>query len=523
MAGDKVQINTFAFYSGAVQTPASDNTLLNDLLSTLVSGVTQQSGGKIGSGNSTQLSNAVSPNVLSFLNSRNYNINLPKAYLNWVLLDDQFKYVAGNMGALQVQSGSSKQPLVAPLQTMAKNGYLYIYVSNQSPQNVYFDDLTVTHTTGPLVQEQSYYPFGLQMAGISDKAMIKLDSKNKFNGGVELEEDYGVNLYSTFYRQYDPQIGRFGGVDCKSEMSALMSVYQFGNNNPVSFNDPGGDLSQADWNDLLKRVSTGDLGHGGYYSDEGPGGFNPFASDDQAFMYGAMNMTWGSDGGGGSDGSIGFAGSFEEALNRYNGGMITEGMAQEYQAITWGTQASNVTASSVNGGFNVGLTATSTGNSYTVFVSTQSIRDGMDFLADLYGTAHNNESNGLETAKSATEVTDMGLGFIADYLQPGSRSAEMLTGGSELKLISKSTSSIAGGLLGVANLGLTIADGINNSKGWQNHNTADVVVSTAETGLALFEVTSPLGWAFGVGMFVGNLISEHYTGKSITENLFDHD
>jgi hypothetical protein len=87
--------------------------------------------------------------------------------------------------AIQVAAGSSKQVLVAPLQTMAKNGYLYIYVSNQSPQDVYFDDLIGTHTTGPLLQEQSYYPFGLQMAGISDKALGKLDSKNKFNGGVE--------------------------------------------------------------------------------------------------------------------------------------------------------------------------------------------------------------------------------------------------------------------------------------------------------------------------------------------------
>jgi hypothetical protein len=61
---------------------------------------------------------------------------------------------------------------------------------------------------GPLLQEQSYYPFGLQMAGISDKALGKPDSKNKFNGGAELEEDYGVNLYSTFYRQYDPLLAQ---------------------------------------------------------------------------------------------------------------------------------------------------------------------------------------------------------------------------------------------------------------------------------------------------------------------------
>ena len=78
------------------------------------------------------------------------------------------------------------------------------------------------------------------MTGISNKAMMKLDSKNKFNGGVELEEEYGVNLYSTFYRQYDPQIGRFGGVDVLSESTMGLSGYQFGNNNPASNNDPSG-------------------------------------------------------------------------------------------------------------------------------------------------------------------------------------------------------------------------------------------------------------------------------------------
>jgi len=300
MAGDKVQISTFAFYNTATQPPVTDNTLLNDLLSTLVSGVTAQSGGKIGSGNTTAVSNAVSPAVLSFLNSRTYNSSLPKAYLNWVLLDDQFKYVAGNMGAMQVMAGSSKQALVAPLQTIAKNGYLYIYVSNQSPQNVYFDDLIIKHYTGPLLQEQSYYPFGLEMAGISDKALGKLDSKNKFNGGSEIEEDFGVNLYSTFYRQYDPQIGRFSGVDALSEENFEQNPYEFAFNDPIYWNDPSGLLSDAqheitldeiiitglvvldevrinriptasgidqfDWNNLLDRFSPNNNG-GGFSGD----------------------------------------------------------------------------------------------------------------------------------------------------------------------------------------------------------------------------------------------------------------
>ena len=78
------------------------------------------------------------------------------------------------------------------------------------------------------------------MAGISDAAIRKLNSENKFNGGAELEEDYGVNLYSTFYRRYDPQIGRFSGVDALSDLNNDLTPYRFAFNNPISLNDHSG-------------------------------------------------------------------------------------------------------------------------------------------------------------------------------------------------------------------------------------------------------------------------------------------
>jgi len=475
MAGDKVQISTFAFYNTTTQPPVTDNTLLNDLLSTLVSGVTAQSGGKITSGGSTQLSNTVSPNILSFLNSRTYNSSLPKAYLNWVLLDDQFKYVAGNMGAVQVIAGSSKQALVAPLQTIAKNGYLYIYVSNQSPQNVYFDDLVIKHYTGPLLQEQSYYPFGLEMAGISGQAMGKLDSKNKFNGGTELEEDYGVNLYSTFYRKYDPQIGRFSGVDCQSEASIGRSVYQFGANNPISNNDPYGDLTQADLDRLWNSPNRGT------WSESS--GSQLFDTQDQAFMYGAMEMTgsWGppSGRGGGGGSRRGSPTSFEDALYRYNGGRITAGMAQEYQSVTWGIQAENVTASSVKGGFNVALTATSTGNSYSVFVSEKSIKEGLDFLQNLYGNTqppryegipfdNNQESNAwLTTGLTVSKYTDDALTLNGGIIYGSQKLANSLARTSS-KIITKiPVLDVIGDVTGVA----SIAE--HSVKFYQNPNWND--------------------------------------------------
>ena len=83
------------------------------------------------------------------------------------------------------------------------------------------------------------------MAGISSKAAGGVQNRFKFNGGSELEEELGVSSYSTFFRRYDQQIGRFWGVDVLSEAAYSFSPFQFGFNNPISFNDPTGAKSEA--------------------------------------------------------------------------------------------------------------------------------------------------------------------------------------------------------------------------------------------------------------------------------------
>ncbi len=132
------------------------------------------------------------------------------------------------------------------------------------------------------------------------------------------------------------------------------------------------------------------------------------------------------------------------------------------------------------------------------------------------------EQGGWERARTVTEISGVvfesseqvmiGVQKLGNAV--GGTSSEILTAGKLGKL--------GGTALGFFNLGTTIASGLTNRNGWENHQTADVVVSAMEIGLGLFEATSPIGWAFGVGMFVGNLISEHYTHHTITENLFDN-
>jgi RHS repeat-associated protein len=65
-----------------------------------------------------------------------------------------------------------------------------------------------------LLEETQYYPFGLPMNGISSKAAGKVENKKKFNG-YEENKDLDVNWLESFYRTYDPQLGRFWQIDPK--------------------------------------------------------------------------------------------------------------------------------------------------------------------------------------------------------------------------------------------------------------------------------------------------------------------
>ncbi len=42
-----------------------------------------------------------------------------------------------------------------------KNGYVYVYFSNESDEIVYYDNFMLTHELGPIREETHYYPFGL--------------------------------------------------------------------------------------------------------------------------------------------------------------------------------------------------------------------------------------------------------------------------------------------------------------------------------------------------------------------------
>jgi len=93
------------------------------------------------------------------------------------------------------------------------------------------------------------------MAGISSKAAGKSENKKSKYNGYELNENFNINLYESFYRMYDPQLGRFLQIDPKLIYDESPFVAM--GNNPIKYNDLLGDtyiLEGAD-EDKKKYIS----------------------------------------------------------------------------------------------------------------------------------------------------------------------------------------------------------------------------------------------------------------------------
>lgn len=102
--------------------------------------------------------------------------------------------------------------------------------------------MQVTHTRGAILEKTHYYPFGLTIAGISSKAAGGVENKAKYNG-IEKLDDFGLELYDAYFREHDPQIGRWLQIDPKADEEDFESWSPYNNNfdNPVCYFDFLGD------------------------------------------------------------------------------------------------------------------------------------------------------------------------------------------------------------------------------------------------------------------------------------------
>jgi len=253
MAGDTFRIKTNAFYKSiAPAEKKADIPLTESMVNDLVqafSGPEQSNGthGISSSNISTPFNNDFYTSEYQRLKEKDADPDQaarPKAYLNFVLFDDQFKLVDQNSGVKQVKAEPDQLQMLGQDEMVAsKSGFLYVYTSNESPQDVFFDNVTVALASGPLLEETHYYPFGLAMAGISSNALKGSsypENRKKYNG-IELTSELDLDIYDAQLRNLDPQIGRWNQIDPKTEDMEMWSPYASNYDNPIRYQDFLGD------------------------------------------------------------------------------------------------------------------------------------------------------------------------------------------------------------------------------------------------------------------------------------------
>ena len=243
MAADKVSIRAESFYNLPVGGTGSPLTIaLTELLIAFA-------------GSEALSGKGLSPTDIAGIGTNTTRINdllgtstgstTANAHLNWVLFDDQFRYVTGDVDLIQTGGGyKNHTKFISNPISISRNGYLYKFISNKSNLEVFFDNLGVTHYKGPILEETHYYPFGLTMDGISSRALLKTENKYKFGGkelnNEEFSDGSGLETYDFGARTYDPQIGRWHTIDPLADQMRRFSPYNYAFDNPIRFIDPDG-------------------------------------------------------------------------------------------------------------------------------------------------------------------------------------------------------------------------------------------------------------------------------------------
>jgi len=158
-----------------------------------------------------------------------------RRYLQYIFYDKNEQFVSQ-----QIYPVSAAANVCQELQlqlTAPEDGFVQVLVANESSVDVWFDDIEITYTPSMIVQEAHYDPWGMSLTGIEKEGsfgyLFNLSEKQKDPTGSGY-------FYETDWRGYDPQIGRFRGIDALAGSMPGITPYQYAFNNPVMMNDPSG-------------------------------------------------------------------------------------------------------------------------------------------------------------------------------------------------------------------------------------------------------------------------------------------
>jgi RHS repeat-associated protein len=249
-SGDTISLTAQSFYPEGSESRRNglSETALGQLMNALIAPTGLNAQGKtlatdalktqaFGSSSSYQ-------NVMGQLPSSDYGKenNRPKAYMVWMLFDKEMKMVktGSSSGAVQIPEGAGQVKSMAQNDiVMDQGGFLTAYTVSQSPTSVYIDNFQLTQTTGPVLEINDYYPFGMLNNGLSNPGTTSPLNNYKYNG-KELQNELNLAWLDYGARFYDPQIGRWHSIDPLAEQDRRSSPYGYTFDDPMRFTDPDG-------------------------------------------------------------------------------------------------------------------------------------------------------------------------------------------------------------------------------------------------------------------------------------------
>lgn len=248
MAGDKLHIDAISLYNslGDISTNPENN-----IVAQIISSVAGVSGslppGELGVGTdmaNQMFSSAEALQAYESLKQAATDPRAPKAYLNYLVFDERMQlqpqhsqlWQATGADDWAVVGMQTEETIEAP-----QNGYVAVYLSNESQSPAYFDNMMVTQEPGILIEEKHYYPYGLPIAGMGSAAANSLPNRQRYQGN-EYREELNLRWMDFHNRQYDPQLGRFLSIDPMADDGGqqVLSPYHAMNCNPVTIVDPTG-------------------------------------------------------------------------------------------------------------------------------------------------------------------------------------------------------------------------------------------------------------------------------------------
>jgi RHS repeat-associated protein len=229
MPGDQLKIEAYASFEEPSETPTDFSNFVPSLLAAF--SLQTPAPGEVGTAAS---------GISAFANwetsaDGNANENDPvKAFVSIVLFDKNHQVIDV---AYRASRGSGE--LISQGYTVKEPGYAYLFVSNEHPtrMDIYFDDVTITHTPSPVIQVDDYYPFGLTFNSYQREA---IKGNDYLYNGKERQDELGLGWLDYGARMYMPDIGRWGATDPSVDLYYDWTPFNYCANNPILLIDPNG-------------------------------------------------------------------------------------------------------------------------------------------------------------------------------------------------------------------------------------------------------------------------------------------